>query len=515
MAKKPNANDAAKAVEELLVHAQNKLDLDYTDIDYIRNNLLYMLKIDAPIVCENTTCNDFQSSLDNIIEYAVKNKIVSEKEKLLFETQIMGILSPLPSKVVENFDNIASYTTIEDATKYLNDLSVNNNYIRMKDINKNLKWDFDGSHGKIKITINLSKPEKSQEEVEFAKNAKTGYPKCLLCKENIGYFGNAGHPARQTLRTIPLWLNDEPWIFQFSPYVYFEDHFIAISEDHRPMSLNDDTFKRLLEFVEMFPHYFIGSNSPFPIVGGSILAHEHYQGGLKVLPIFDANDKDFYKIKNLIDVNMSMVDWYNSVIRLISKNKEQLLEAVAIVKEKWENYTNESLQIIASTQTNGEVEQHNTLTPICRNLGNGEYCFDLILRNNLQTKEKPFGVFNPSEDLQNIKKENIGIIEAMGLFILPGRLKEECENIKNILLGKTELNFSELAKDENVMQKHLGMIAQLTSDNGVNIGENKAETAISNFINNSCEKILESTAVFKNYESGYTAFNEFLLSVCE
>ena len=511
--RKSNMSIAAGNVEELIEYAKIKLSLDDADVCFVRNALLALLQISCPSE-EKVGSYNFQQSLDSLVGYAIKSGIIEEKSSLLFETQIMGILTPMPSRVIEMFDNLATYQSVKEASQWLYDLSVASNYIRKCDIDKNIKWEYEGTQGKICITINLAKPEKDPKDVAAAKLAATGYPKCLLCAENVGFYGNAGHPARQTIRTIPLTLNNEDWFMQFSPYVYFDQHLIVINNEHRPMDLTFDSFVRMLDFVELFPHYFIGSNAPLPIVGGSILAHDHYQGGAKILPMFSTRGRAFYNLSGFPDVNVSLPDWYNSVVRLSSKNKEQLLDAVMKLYDFWKDYTDESLDILAYTLDNdGKKTQHNTITPICRINDDNEFCFDLILRNNRTDESHPYGIFHPSEELHNIKKEAIGIIEVMGLFILPGRLSKESMEIKDILTGKTTLDFKSLASDDNPLQKHLGAIAQLTSDHGTKLSDEDAENVITDYINTSCEKILKTTAVFKNDEKGQAAFDNFMQSL--
>jgi UDPglucose--hexose-1-phosphate uridylyltransferase len=512
--RKSDALVAACNIEELLDYAKSNLYLPDDDVNYVRNALLDLLRLPEP-------CFDFkedytfQQSLDRLVAYAIKKGLCAQEDALLFETKIMGLLMPAPSKVIETFDNIAAHKGTVAACEYLYDISVASNYIRKCDIDKNQKWEYEGARGKIMITINLAKPEKDPKEVARARLAATGYPKCMLCAENVGFAGHAGHPARQTLRTIPLVLDDEDWFFQYSPYVYFDRHLIAASVEHRPMNLTQSSFVKMMDFAELFPHFFIGMNAPLPIVGGSILAHDHFQGGAKVLPVFSARGRAFYNMAGLPDVNVSVVDWYNSVVRISSKDKKQLLSAIERLRIVWDEYVDEECGIIAYTlDENGKREQHNTVTAICRQNGGGEFYFDLVLRNNRTDEAHPFGIFHPSEDLHNIKKEAIGIIEVMGLFILPGRLAKELDEIVQILSGKIPLNFKELAQDDNPLQKHLTAIAQLTSDHGTKLREDDAREIVTAYVNSACEKILETTAVFKNDEKGQAAFDNFMKAVC-
>lgn len=516
MSPRKSFEDLAKInVSNLVDYAVKNLEMDSADVVYATNALLDMLALtepaDAP--AENY---DFYSSLSALSEYAVRKGICAESDRLLFETRIMGALTPAPSKVIEIFDNIAAHEGSMKAAAWLGELSEKSAYIRRPDIDRNIQWEYDNPRGKIVITINLAKPEKTPEEVKRAKEAKTGYPKCLLCAENVGFAGNAAHPARQTLRTIPFELDGEEWFMQFSPFVYFEQHVIAISREHRPMCVSASTFRRMLDFVDLFPDYFIGSNAALPIVGGSILAHDHYQGGKKVLPIFRAGARKRYLMKDFPDVNVSIAEWYNSVVRLESKNRAQLLSAVERFREAWENYTDESANIICRTDNeDGTFTPHNAITPTACLNEDGEYQISLILRNNRTDEKHPFGIFHPAKELHNIKQEAIGIIEVQGLFILPGRLQRECEQIKDILTGRTPLDFKSLADEKHPLNKHLGMIAQLVADGGTEMKEEKAAEAITDYINTACEKILDTTAVFKNDADGQDRFDAFVRTVTE
>ena len=502
-------------VSNLVDYAVNNLSLDEADVVFATNTLLDMLRLtepsDAPV-----GKYDFYTSLTALSDHAIRKGICEESDRALFETRIMGALTPAPSKVIETFDNIAARDGSMKAAEWLEALSERSAYIRRPDIDRNVQWEYDNPRGKIVITINLAKPEKTPEEVRRAKEAKTGYPKCLLCAENVGFCGNAAHPARQTLRTIPFELDGEDWFMQFSPYVYFEQHMIAVSREHRPMNVNAATFRRMLDFVDLFPGYFIGSNAALPIVGGSILAHDHYQGGKKVLPIFSAGARKRYLMKDFPDVNVSIAEWYNSVVRLESKNRAMLLDAAEKFRSAWENYSDEGADIICRTaNADGSSTPHNAVTPTACFNDDGEYQINLILRNNRTDEKHPYGIFHPAEELHNIKQEAIGIIEVQGLFILPGRLQRESEQIKDILTGKTPLDFKAIAEDGHPLNKHLGMIAQLVADGGNEMSEEKAENAITDYINSACEKILDTTAVFKNTEDGQTRFDKFIRSVTE
>lgn len=501
---------AKRNVAKLISYASDYLYLRKEDRIYTENALLELLKLDSPATEESGDCFNVYAYLTDLSGYAVRREIIAEHERARFETKLMGLITPPPSVINDIFNEIARRDGTAEACKFLNYVSQASTYLRMPDIDKNISWTHENERGNIIVTINRSKPEKTPEEVKRAKEAKTGYPKCVLCAENSGFAGNDALPARQTIRTIPLTLGGEEWFLQFSPYAYFEEHVIAVSREHRPMNVDAASFCRMLDFISKFPHYFIGSNAALPIVGGSILAHDHYQGGKKVLPVFDRPARKRYLSQNFPDVNISIVDWYNSIVRLESRNVKQLAAAAERVRSLWADYSDESAGIIPFSEENGERVQHNAITPICSVNKDTECEFDMVLRNNRTDAAHPFGIFHPAEELHNIKQESIGIIEVMGLFILPVRLKEETEEIKKILTGETPLNFEALANDANPLHRHLGMIAQLVADNGVKMRENAAQKAVTDYINSACEKILDTTAVFKNTNEGQSSFDKFV-----
>lgn len=506
---------AKQNVARLLDYAQNKLYLDDLDAIYAQNQLLDALNIVEPATDVKIGKYDIYDVLNSLCDYAIRKKIIDENQKLLFETRLIGYVMPTLSKVVEMFDDEATYEGTDKACDFLYKLGLDSLYLRQKDFDKNIVWNHACERGDITVTINLSKPEKTPEQVRLAKEAKTGYPKCALCEQNLGFAGNMAMSARQTIRIIPFELDGEEWFMQFSPYRYFEQHMIAVCKEHRPMYMSDATFARMLDFVDMFPHYFIGSNAPLPIVGGSILAHDHYQGGKKVLPVFSRPSRRYFSVKGCPDVSVSVVDWYNSIVRIESKNRAKALEVANKFRNAWDIYSDESVNILCHTEQNGEKVQHNTITPIASLNADGEYQFNLILRNNRTDEAHPFGIFHPAQELHNIKQESIGIIEVMGLFILPGRLAKEIAGMQDILAGKTPLDFKALAEDTHPLHKHLGMITQLVVDNGTALKEDVAKKVITDYINNVCEQILDTTAVFKNDEQGQQAFDKFINSVID
>lgn len=506
---------AKQNVARLLDYAQNNLYLSDLDAIYAQNQLLDTLGLIEPCQEPKLGAYNIYDVMNALSDFAVRKKIIDENAKSNFETKLMGFVMPSPSTVVEMFDNEASYKGIDKACDFLCKLGFDSLYLRGKDFEKNIVWQHDSQRGKIIVTINLSKPEKTPEQVRLAKEAKTGYPKCVLCQNMLGFVGNAAMPARQNIRIIPFELDGEEWFMQFSPYRYFEQHVIAVCKEHRPMCVSDATFARMADFVDMFPHYFIGSNAALPIVGGSILAHDHYQGGKKVLPVFSRPARRYFKVSGYGDVNVSVVDWYNSIVRIESKNRKQAIEVANMFRRAWDCYSDESVNVLCATQNGEEKIQHNAITPILSINDDGEYQFNLILRNNRTDDEHPYGIFHPRAELHNIKQESIGIIEAMGLFILPGRLAGEMTQIRNILTGKTPLDFKALSDEQHPLHKHLGMITQLVVDNGTACSDEVAENAVTDYINNVCEQILDTTAVFKNDQKGQDAFDEFIHSVID
>ena len=419
--------DIQKNINQLIAYGLNKDLIDPRDIDYIVNRLLEILKVDD-FVYEKLDVLDENpvSILDNMLSYALSQNIIGNTihEMDIFDTKIMDTITPTPSQVVDKFQ-VISKEDIKKATDYYYEFSKSTNYIRTERIKKDKRWKVDSPYGQIDITINLSKPEKDPKAIAAAKNMpNTNYPLCLLCKENVGFTGTAKHPARNNHRVIPIKLGNEDWFFQYSPYVYYNEHSIIIKNHHEPMEISELTFKRLLDFVELFPHYFIGSNADLPIVGGSILNHEHFQGGCYTFAMDNASVLKSYNLDN--KTKMDVLNWPLTTLRLSSDSIGSLVNHATNILAKWRSYTHESFGIFS--HTNGTP--HNTITPIarCREIrSKKKYELDLVLRNNLTSDEHPLGIFHPHEHLHHIKKENIGLIEVMGLAILPPRLLTEMD----------------------------------------------------------------------------------------
>lgn len=439
--------------------------------------------------------------LNRLLDYAYEKGILKENSVVyrdLFDTKIMGMLMPRPGEVIHKFQSLYEKDA-KAATDYYYTLSQDSNYIRRYRIRRDMKWTAETEFGELDITINLSKPEKDPKAIAAAKLAKqSGYPKCLLCKENEGYAGRVNHPARQNHRIIPITIHGSRWGFQYSPYVYYNEHCIVLNGEHTPMQINRDTFAKLFDFIRQFPHYFVGSNADLPIVGGSILTHDHFQGGHYTFAMERAEMEQEFTIPGYEDVTAGIVHWPLSVIRIRHKDSERLIELADHILKKWRNYSDPEAFIFE--QTNGEP--HNTITPIARRRGE-EYELDLTLRNNITTEERPLGVYHPREEYHHIKKENIGLIEVMGLAVLPSRLKKEMESLAECLVNKKDIaSVEELKKHAAWVEGFLPKYTEITQENVWNILEKEVGEV---FV-----KVLEDAGVYKCTEEGRKAFMRFV-----
>jgi len=448
-------------------------------------------------------------SLDDILgvmlDYAADHGLLGENTityRDLFDTKIMAVLMPRPREVRERFWSIYHEQGARTATDYFYRLSGDSNYIRRDRVKKDLKWTTDTEFGTLDITINLSKPEKDPKAIAAAKLMKqSGYPKCLLCKENEGYAGRVNHPARQNHRIIPVTINGSDWYFQYSPYVYYNEHCIVFNGEHTPMKIERATFGKLLDFVEQFPHYFVGSNADLPIVGGSILSHDHFQGGNYEFPMAKAPVERRIKFSGFDDVKAGIVKWPMSVIRLRCAGKERLVELADRILTVWRGYTDEAAFVFAET----EGEFHNTITPIARRR-DGEYELDLVLRNNITTEEHPLGVYHPHAELHHIKKENIGLIEVMGLAVLPARLKDEIAALEQVYREKGDFRDNELTgKHAEWMEDILKRYSRIDAD--------KLRCVLQEEIGQVFKRVLMDAGVYKCTEEGRVAFMEFVDAV--
>ena len=414
---------------------KNKLIEEY-DVIYCANRLIDALGVKT---FERVETEEIEINvlLEKLCDYAYENHIIDSNDVTtydLYDTLLMDIIMPRPSCVLKKYQALFKEDK-RKATDYHYDLSIKSNYIRMDRINKNICFKHNCKYGILDITINLSKPEKDPKMIALAKTIpSTGYPKCLLCMENMGFAGHLNHPARQNHRIIPLQLDGEDYFMQYSPYVYYNEHTIVLKKEHVPMAINRETFSKLLDFVRQYDHYFIGSNADLPIVGGSILAHDHFQGGNYVFPMFTANSLKTYKLAKYPSVTVEYVNWPLDTLCLIGSDKNTIADAADDILQKWINYSSPSVEVYS--HTNGT--RHNTITPIMRYV-DGKYHAYLTLRNNRTSEEHPYGIYHPNNSLHHIKKENIGLIEVMGLAVLPKRLKEEMDLLKKVLLKEESM----------------------------------------------------------------------------
>ncbi len=485
-------------LSNLLSYAKAHLGMSEEDEIYNANRLAEKLALNEVVPQEtdekaiaDLDCPD--SVVAPILAYAKENNLVEEGEEEFFTSEILDMLSPRPAETRKKFKK-TYVKNIEKAFDELYDLGVKNDYVKLSAIRKNKEWIAESTKNKIEITINLSKPEKNNKLTAKLKNVSAGYPKCMLCAENVGYVGQGR--TRRNMRTVPLTLHGESWFWQYSPYAYFYQHGIAINGAHTPMELNENTLWKVLDFVDYAPQYCIGSNAPLPIVGGSILAHEHFQGGKHVFPMFLAPEGRAYATP-VKGVKAYLPDWYNSVVLLKGKKKANVQAAAKIILEKWLDYTDESVGIIARTDA-----PHNTLSPIARKVGK-EYYMYLLLRNNRCDETHPDGIFHAHKEYHNIKSESIGLIEAMGRFILPGRLDKQLVEVEKFLTG-------ELTEVPESLAIHADAIKMLTEKHGTVCTKDAASVIVKTYVENVCENILINTAVFKHDEAGKAAFMRFM-----
>ncbi len=498
-------------IKRLINYAKANGLIESSDIPYATNRLLEVLSIDDYSEADDSEIpevlspqeDELDSILNSICDYAYEKGLIEENSVVyrdLFDTKLMGAIMPRPSEVCKTFDALY-LDSPEKATDYFYALSRRSNYIREARVKKDLRWSVPSEYGDIDISINLSKPEKDPNAIAAAKLLpQSGYPKCLLCRENEGYAGRLDHPARQNIRLIPLKIDGCDWFLQYSPYVYYNEHCIALSKEHTPMAINRSSFAKLLDFVEYLPHYFIGSNADLPIVGGSILSHDHMQGGRYTFAMEKAPIEKELSFAGFENVSAGIVKWPMSVIRLRSSEKEQLVELADKILCTWRGYTDESAFVFAET----EGEPHNTITPIARRRGR-DFELDLVLRNNITTKEHPMGVYHPHSELHNIKKENIGLIEVMGLAVLPARLKGEMELVASMILEKADLASDERTAKHEDWFKAFEMDYEFTDSNVMEIL--RAE------IGKTFVKVLEDAGVYKRTKEGQAAFVRFCETV--
>ena len=483
-------------ITALVQYGIDKKLIEPCDKVFIINQLLTPLQLDSYEPAEIRAMS-LEQILKGLTDYAVNRGIIADDitSRDLFDTKLMGILTPPPREVRSKFAALYEKSP-EEATEWYYRFSQDTDYIRRYRIQKDMRWKTATEYGNLDITINLSKPEKDPKAIAAAKAApQSGYPKCLLCHENEGYAGRLNHPARQNHRVVPVTIADADWYLQYSPYVYYNEHCILFNSRHTPMVIDKAAFSKLLDFVTQFPHYFVGSNADLPIVGGSILSHEHFQGGHYSFPMERAPIERSVVFKGYEDVKAGIVKWPMSVLRISSPDKEQVAELADKILRCWRGYTDADAFIFAET----EGTPHNTITPIARRRGE-DYEMDLVLRNNITTEEHPLGVYHPHAELHHIKKENIGLIEVMGLAVLPARLKQELADIEKAIICGTPL-LGELKKHEawvnELLQKQMFTAENTASILKMEVGKVFAQ-------------VLEHAGVFKRNSEGAAAFDRFV-----
>lgn len=489
-----------EAIKKLVTYGMETGLISEEEKIYSTNLILDVLKLDdyeEPE--ENYEKVELEPVLKELLDYAVEKGLIEDSVvyRDLFDTRLMNCLVPRPSQVIKTFKEKYAASP-EEATNYYYKLSRDSDYIRRYRVCKDMKWVTKTEYGDIDITINLSKPEKDPKAIAAAKLAKqSGYPKCQLCRENEGYAGRTNHPARENHRIIPITINGGQWGFQYSPYVYYNEHCIVFNGQHVPMKVERATFVKLFDFIKLFPHYFIGSNADLPIVGGSILSHDHFQGGNYEFAMAKAPVEREFIVKGYEDVKAGIVKWPLSVIRLSCTDEKRIIDLADHILKAWRGYTDEAAYVFAET----DGEPHNTITPIARKRGD-MYELDLALRNNITTPECPFGLYHPHNELHHIKKENIGLIEVMGLAVLPSRLKEEMEILSDYIVDGKDIRSNEK------IEKHADWVDGFRPKYPVINAEN-VDAVIKEEIGIVFKKVLEDAGVFKRDAKGQAAFDRF------
>lgn len=494
--------DLQKNIKKLVTYGLDKKLIEPEDKTYTINQYLEVFRLDEyddpDITGEEIVLPEI---LDRLTDAAYDRYIIKSDDIVtrdLFDTKLMGIMTPKPSQVIKEFRTYYEESP-KKATEFFYEFSQDTNYIRRDRVKKDMKWKVNSPYGDIDITINLSKPEKDPKAIAAAKNAKqSSYPKCQLCMENEGYAGRINHPARQNHRIMPIEINGGKWGFQYSPYVYYNEHCIVFNGQHVPMKIDRAAFTKLFDFVKQFPHYFLGSNADLPIVGGSILTHDHFQGGHYEFAMERAEIEKEFTIPGYEDVKAGIVHWPLSVIRIQSKDEKRLIDLADHILKKWRGYTDEEAYIFAET----DGEPHNTITPIARKKGE-VYELDLTLRNNITTEECPLGLYHPHNEYHHIKKENIGLIEVMGLAVLPSRLKAEMEHLSQCLIKGEDI----VSKED--LKKHAAWVEEIKGKY-TDINEENVMDILKEEIGQVFVKVLEDAGVYKYNEEGRKAFDRFI-----
>ena len=489
-------------IDSLVSYAMNRGLAEPCDHQLLINRLLELLGMDDYAPTDEPQTEELEEILAGMLDYAVQKGLCEDNitARDLFDTKIMGIITPMPREVIRTFNEKYAVDPVA-ATDWYYRFSCDTDYIRRYRIAKDMRWKYASEYGQIDITINLSKPEKDPKAIAAAKNApQSGYPKCLLCRENEGYAGRMNHPARQNHRIIPIQMGGKDWCLQYSPYVYYNEHCIVFNAQHIPMKIDRSAFEKLLDFVTVFPHYFVGSNADLPIVGGSILSHEHFQGGHYTFAMETAPVETPITFAGYEDIEAGIVKWPMSVIRLDGTDPKRLADLAEKILNCWRGYSDEAVGVVAFS----DGEPHNTITPIARRR-EGKYELDLVLRCNITTGEHPLGVFHPHADKHHIKKENIGLIEVMGLAVLPSRLKKELADLAEAIVAGSDIRADE------VLNKHADWVEELkqqytfTPENAMDIILQETGKVFA--------AVLEDAGVYKNTAEGKAAFLRFVDAV--
>ncbi|MBR6651749.1 MAG: UDP-glucose--hexose-1-phosphate uridylyltransferase [Anaerotignum sp.] len=492
-----------RAIKDLAQYGIAKGLIEKEDEVYVINSILQELQLDEYEEPAGEGETELEPILKVLLDYACEKGIIEDSivYRDILDTKLMGLMTPYPREVIRTFQELKAESA-EKATDWYYDFSQNTDYIRRYRIAKDRRWKTETAYGELDITINLSKPEKDPKAIAAAKLApQSGYPKCMLCRENEGYGGRVNHPARQNHRIVPIRIAGKDWFMQYSPYVYYNEHCIAFNGEHVPMKIDRSAFEKMFDFIKYLPHYFIGSNADLPIVGGSILAHDHFQGGRYTFAMETAEVEQEYVFDGFADVEAGIVKWPMSVIRLKHENSDRLVDLAEKILNAWRGYTDEEAFIFAET----DGEPHNTITPIAR-MRDGKYELDLVLRNNITTEEHPLGVYHPHAKLHHIKKENIGLIEVMGLAVLPARLLGEMDALKDaILTGKDLRNDERTALHADWAEDFMKKYDAITAENVDGIVEDEIGLVFA--------EVLEDAGVYKRTEDGQKYFCRFMESV--
>jgi len=492
------------AISKLVAYALQTGLIHPCERDWAVNAILDTLKLDGySDPGQDWDEVELAPVLEELLDDAYARGVLTENSVVyldLFDTELMGRLTPRPAQVIEKFQALYQKDP-KAATDWYYKFSQDTNYIRRDRIAKDIQWKAPTEYGDLDVTINLSKPEKDPKAIAAAKNLPaSAYPRCLLCAENEGYAGRVNHPARQNHRIVPITINGSPWFLQYSPYVYYNEHCICLNSQHVPMKIDRACFGKLLDFVRQFPHYFVGSNADLPIVGGSILAHDHFQGGRYEFAMAKAPVETPFTFPGFEDVGAGIVKWPMSVVRLSSQQPDRLIGLADRILTAWRGYTDESAFIFAETAG----EPHNTITPIARRRGE-KYELDLVLRNNITTEEHPLGVYHPHAELHHIKKENIGLIEVMGLAVLPARLKEELSAVAEGLAAGKDLRADERTAKHADWAEGFAKNRAITADNALDIVKQETGKVFA--------KVLEHCGVYSRTPQGKEQFLRFLNTI--